>query len=71
MKVTALIPDDLMREVRQISKGENTTQAIIIALSEWISVRKLRTLTQSIKKDPLKFCPGFSASKVRESNRRK
>ncbi|GJQ60920.1 MAG: hypothetical protein SCALA701_37210 [Candidatus Scalindua sp.] len=36
VKVTALIPDNLIMEVKEYTKGKNITESLIKALSEWI-----------------------------------
>ena len=69
MKVTALIPDDLVNEVKEVASGKNLTESLIIALKEWLNIQKLRTLRQKVKKNPLKFSSGFSADSVRDLNR--
>ena len=71
MKVTALIPDSLVEDIKKISKGKNTTDSIIIALREWIALQKLKTICQRIKKKPLKFTHGFNAEITRSLNRKK
>ena len=70
MKVTALIPDPLIHEVKHYAKGHTLTDSLVIALSEWIGQQKIRQLHQRILKQPLQFQSGFSASKIREANRR-
>ena len=70
MKVTALIPDALVDDVKRLSKGKNITDSLIIALQEWIAVQKLKAVSQKIKKRPLKFSPGFSAEGIRSMNRK-
>lgn len=70
MKVTALIPDQLIDEAKLLSGGKNTTEAIIIALNEWIALKKVKLLTQNIRKAPFQFKTGFSASKTRSINRK-
>jgi hypothetical protein len=69
MKVTALIPDDLISEVRDLSAGKNITESLIIALKEWIALQKLRQTREKIKARPLSFQDNFSADKVRGLNR--
>jgi hypothetical protein len=69
MKVTALIPDDLVKDVRELAKGKNITDSLLIALKEWSSVQKLKKLTLKVKKHPLKFRGSFSAEHVRSLNR--
>ena len=69
MKVTALIPDDLVGEVQELAHGKNLTESLIIALKEWSSIQKLRSLRDRVRSAPLSFKPGFSATKTRSVNR--
>jgi hypothetical protein len=70
MKVTALIPDDLVKDVKHFTGGKNTTESLITALEEWLSLKKIQSLNEDIVKKPLEFYKNFSASKNREINRR-
>jgi len=69
MKVTALIPDDLVKDVKQYAGGRNITESLITALEEWLSLKKIQFLNEDIMKKPLEFSKDFSASKNREMNR--
>jgi hypothetical protein len=69
MKVTALLPDDIIEEVRKISGGKNITESLLIALQDYISRQKIRKAIQKVKDKPLQFKDGFSAEKVRSLNR--
>ena len=69
MKVTALIPDDLVKEVKHLAGGKNLTESLILALNEWISLKKIKSLNNEIESNPLKFSNGFTAKKVRSTNR--
>ena len=69
MKVTALIPDDLVTEVREFSSGKNITESLIIALKEWLSIQKLKWLHEKVKKSPLTFKKNFTAINIRKLNR--
>jgi hypothetical protein len=55
MKVTAIIPDDLVKEAQTISKAKNIKEAMIIALNKYISIEKLKAMGESINKNALKF----------------
>lgn len=70
MKVTAIIPDDLVNSVRSLSNGSNTTEALIHALNEWVSIKTLEKLSNSIKKNPLKFKSKDVGKKLRSLNRK-
>jgi hypothetical protein len=69
MKVTAILPDDLINKIKHYSKGKNITESLIIALKDWIALQKIKELNKKIKKEPLKFKKDFSADKVRSINR--
>ena len=69
MKITVILPDDLIDEVKHYSKGKNITESLSIALMDWIALQKIKKLNQKIKKGPLKFKKDFSAGKVRSINR--
>lgn len=70
MKVTAIIPDDLVSEVKDLTHGKNITESLIKALSEWVSTQKIKTLNSKISKKPLKFKENFSAQACRDINRK-
>ena len=71
MKVTALIPDDLIAEVRDLTAGKTITDSLMIALKEWIALQKIKQTRHKIKARPLAFREDFSANKVRSLNRQK
>jgi predicted DNA-binding ribbon-helix-helix protein len=70
MKVTALIPNEIIEEVKQRSKGKNITDALVIALSDWLATKRLQEINLKLAQDPLEFRSGFSASKARALSRR-
>ena len=67
MKVTALLPDDIVQEVKKLSGGKNITESILIALREYIAQQRIRKAIQKVKDKPLQFRDGFTAEKVRTS----
>ena len=69
MRITVILPDDLIDEVKHYSKGKNITKSLSIALKDWIALQKIKELNKKIKKEPLKFRKDFSADKVRSINR--
>ena len=71
MKVTALLPDEMIAEVRKRSGADNVTDSLKLALGEWLALRRIRDLNKQIRKKPLQFQHGFTAEKVRNLNRRK
>ena len=70
MKVTAILPDELVTEIQQLARGKNLTESIIKALREWAALQKIRELNRRVEAHPFKFRPGFSAANERELNRR-
>lgn len=70
MKVTALIPDQIVSDVKKYSGGKNITESLIIALAEWISLKKIKDLNKRIQKKPLVFADNYSAEKIRSINRK-
>jgi hypothetical protein len=67
MKVTAIIDDKIIEEAMKYSNASTITDALKVALKEYITVQKLKDLGQMIKKDPLKF--NKSAEEIRNINR--
>jgi len=70
MKVTALIPDDLVSDVKRLTQGKNITESLIRALSEWVSLQRIKSLNTKVAKTPFVFKDGFDASSARKINRR-
>lgn len=68
MKVTALIEDDLIREVVELSGAKNITEALKIALQDYLSRKRLKNLSNSIAAEPLEFV--YGAEHLREINRK-
>jgi len=70
MKVTAILPEELVSEVKKYSKGKNITDSLKIALSEWIELKHIIELNKNISKKPIEFEDDITAEKIREINRR-
>ena len=70
MKVTALLPDQLVSQVKTYAKGKTLTESLTIALQEWLQLKKVAKLNQQVEKKPLEFEKGFTAEKVRTLSRR-
>ena len=69
MKVTAILPDSIVADVKTITKSKKTTEALIKALSDWISTQKLKKLNSEVSEKPLDFTDEFSADLIRNINR--
>ena len=70
MKVTAILPDKLINDIKQYTGAKNITESLIVALNEWLALRKIKDLNILIKNHPLHFSSEFSSSKIRELNRK-
>ena len=69
MKVTALIPDELVQTVRARTRGKNITDSLIIALNEWLAMKQVVALNKRLERQPLHFLRNFSAARVRALSR--
>ena len=70
MKVTAIIPDDLIRDVKEYSGGKNITDSLIKALTDWLYAKRTEKLNRELRNEPLQFQEGFSAEYIRKLNKR-
>tara|TARA_R110000868_G_scaffold321971_6_gene583002 strand:+ start:422 stop:637 length:216 start_codon:yes stop_codon:yes gene_type:complete len=69
MKVTALIEDNLIEQVRKVSGGKNITESIVIALKYYLKNQKIYDVLDAIDKEPLQFNENFTAYNIRKINR--
>ncbi len=69
MKVTALIPDALIEQVKRATGGKNITESLIIALNAYLDAKKVDYLIDSLEKEPLQFNEDFEAYGIRKINR--
>jgi Arc/MetJ family transcription regulator len=67
MKVTAMIDDSLINDTIKYSGAKSITEAVKVALREYIASKKLKELTAQIKNNPLQF--KHSAEEIRSLNR--
>jgi hypothetical protein len=66
MKVTVILPDELVKEALQYTKADTITEALKIALKGYISNQKFKKMSLSILQEPLEF--NYSAKELREKN---
>lgn len=66
MKVTALIPDEMIREAMDISGAATITDALKTALVHYISIEKIKRASESIVSEPLDFY--YTAEELRSKN---
>jgi len=67
MKVTAIIPDEIVSDVQEYTKGKNITDSIIKALSDWLYIKRIQKLNNEVRNEPLQFADGFNGEIVRNS----
>lgn len=70
MKVTALLPDQLISEIKTYAKGKTLTESLTIALEEWLQHKKIVMLNKQVQNTPLEFQKDFNATTVRNLSRR-
>jgi hypothetical protein len=66
MKVTVILPDELIKEALEYTKAETISEALKIALKGYVSNQKLKKMSVSIVQKPLEF--KYSAKELREKN---
>ena len=66
MEVTAVIPDDLINTVRKYTQSPTVTEAITVALRDWVDIHAVRELNREILQNPVHINNG---QQIRELNR--
>ena len=66
MKVTAIIADDLVNDVKAYTQSSTITEAITIALKDWVDLYNIRELNKRISQKPVKI---NGSQKIRQTNR--
>ena len=66
MKVTAIIADDLVNEVKAYTHSSTVTEAITIALKDWLDIYYIKELNKKISENPIHIHNG---QQIREINR--
>lgn len=69
MKVTANVPDTIIDEVRHLAGKSTITDSLVVALEEWIALKRVKKLNEEIRQTPLEFKEEYSAAAIRELNR--
>ena len=67
MKVTAIISDDLIQNVRTYTGSRTITGAITIALKDWLDIYHIKELNNEIAKSPISI---KNRRKIRRINRK-
>ncbi len=66
MKITALIPDEMIKEAMEFSKTSTVTDALKTALAHYIAIEKIKQASKSIVSEPLEFY--YTAEQLRSKN---
>jgi len=66
MKVTAIISDELINNVKAYTRSSTITEAITIALKDWVDIYNIKELNKKIIKNPIEIKNGQN---IREINR--
>ena len=66
MKVTAIIDDDLVNNVKVYTRSSTVTEAITIALKDWLDNYNIKELNKKISQNPIYIENG---QQIREINR--
>jgi hypothetical protein len=69
MKVTAIVPEELIQNVQKKTGEKTVTKSIIKALTEWNKLEEIKELNYRVSKKPLQFEGGFDAFVLRDKNR--
>ena len=67
MKVTAIIDDDLVNNVKVYSQSSTVTEAITIALKDWLDMYNIKELNRNISKNPIFIKDGKKNRKINRS----
>ena len=67
MKVTAIIADDLVNTVRAYTRSSTITEAITIALKDWVDIYNIKELNKQIKQNPINISNGRNIRKMNRS----
>ena len=70
MKVTAILPDELVASVQRLACGKTLTDSLKTALQDWTRTKKALALTDEVRKRPLTFTKIAREDRLRELNRR-
>ena len=68
MKVTAIIDDDLIYNVKECTQSYTVTEAITTALKDWLDIYKIKELNKKISENPVCIDDG---QQIRKTNRSK
>jgi hypothetical protein len=67
MKVTAIIADDLVNNVKAYTRSSTVTEAITIALKDWLDNHNIKELNKQISQNPIYINNGQQIRKINRS----
>jgi hypothetical protein len=67
MKVTAIIADDLVNDVKAYTLSSTVTEAITIALKDWLNIHNIKELNKKISQKPIYIGNGQQIRKMNRS----
>ncbi|MDR2433648.1 MAG: hypothetical protein LBD47_03670 [Treponema sp.] len=68
MKVTAILADDLVNDVKAYTRRSTVTETLAVVLKEWIDLYNIRKLNRETAQSPIVIDNGQN---IREINRQK
>jgi hypothetical protein len=69
MKVTAIIPDDIINDVKKYTGGKNITDSLIRALNDWLYRQRINHLNNDLKQNPVQFREDFTGEEARNNRK--
>jgi hypothetical protein len=67
MKVTAIIADDLVNNVKACTRSSTVTEAITIALKDWLDIYNIKELNKKISQNPININSGQQIRRINRS----
>ena len=67
MKVTAILADELISNVKAYTRSSTITEGITIALKEWVDLYNIKELNRQVKQNPIIIKHGQTIRKINRS----
>lgn len=69
MKVTAIIPDEIIDDVKKYTGGKNITDSLIRALNDYLYRQRINHLSNELQQNPIQFREDFSSEGIRNNRK--
>jgi hypothetical protein len=69
MKVTAIIPDEIIDDVKKYTGGKNITESLIKALNDYLYRQRISHLSNELQQNPVRFRDDFAADENRNNRK--